>query len=95
MEEMNKSKESMISNQDYKFDIPATCVLPIMKGCLIEKLLRKYVLLAHPYPLIEGEMIMFQPVKADQQDLDIIYYRDYSLRKRLQSKEMGRKPSSY
>jgi hypothetical protein len=29
-----------------------------MKGCRIEKLHKKYVLLAHPYPLLEGEMIL-------------------------------------
>jgi hypothetical protein len=30
-----------------------------MKGNQIEKLHRKYVLMSHPYPKIEGEMIMF------------------------------------
>ena len=59
IEELNKSKESIQSNSDYKHDVPVSCLLPIMKGCKIEKLHKKFVLLAHPHPLLEGEMIMF------------------------------------
>lgn len=56
---MNKSKDSMFSKDDYKFEIPEICYLILMKGNLIQKLHKKYLLLSHPFPLIEGEMIMF------------------------------------
>mmetsp|Transcript_21639 Transcript_21639/g.20756 ORF Transcript_21639/g.20756 Transcript_21639/m.20756 type:complete len:137 (+) Transcript_21639:354-764(+) len=58
-DDMNKSKESTISNTDYKFEIPESCYMHIMKGNAIEKLTKKFYLIAHPYPLIEGEMLMF------------------------------------
>lgn len=45
------------------------------------------MLLAHPYPAFEGEMILVQPKKDDQEDKDLIVYRDYSLRKRLPNRE--------
>ena len=87
VEELNKSKESILSNQDFKYELPESCLITIMKGCKIEKLHKKYVLLAHPYPLLEGEMIMFQPIKEDKKksddEKDILIYRDYSLRKRF------------
>jgi hypothetical protein len=36
-----------------------------MKATKIEKLSKKYLLIAHPYPLFEGEMLLFQPNKMD------------------------------
>lgn len=55
----------------------------MMKKVLIEKLAAKYFLSSHPYPKIEGELIIFKPKKDDQdKGKDVIVYRDYSLRKR-------------
>lgn len=59
IKELNKSKESILSNQDYKHDIPQSCMLDILKGCRIEKLHKKYILAAYPFPLLEGEMVLF------------------------------------
>lgn len=57
-----------------------------MKKVLIDKMAAKYFLASHPYPKIEGEMIIFKPKKADQtQGKDVIIYRDFSLRKRLET----------
>lgn len=56
---LNKSKDSMFSKEDYKFEIPESCYLILMKGNQIEKLHKKYLLLSHPFPLIEGEMVLF------------------------------------
>lgn len=56
---LNKSKESLLSKDDLKFDIPDKCYLTLMAGNKIHKLEKKYVLMSHPYPLIEGEMILF------------------------------------
>ena len=53
-----------------------------MKGNKIADLEKKFVLLSHPTPIVEGEMIVFQPFDQDQIDEQLIMYRDYSLRKR-------------
>ena len=44
-------------------------------------------MVSHPYPQIEGELLIFQPKKDDQSEEDLIVYRDYSLRKRIQTTE--------
>ena len=44
-----------------KFDIPESCYLSMMKKILIEKLEAKFLLAVHPFPRIEGEMIIFKP----------------------------------
>jgi len=58
-DELNKSKESMMSKDDYKYEIPESCFLSIMKGNKISKLHKKYILISHPFPKIEGEMLIF------------------------------------
>ena len=58
-----------------------------MKKVKIEKLSSKFLLCADPYPLIEGQMICFQPKKEDQKVKEAIIYRDYSLRKRLETQQ--------
>ena len=55
---MNKSKDSIFSKDDYKFELPDRCFLIIMKGLKVEKLHKKFVLLCHPQPKIEGELII-------------------------------------
>ena len=63
----------------------------MLKTGRIEKLDEDYILAAHPFPQIEGEMILFQINPQDQDDKDIMVYDDYSLRKRLPtSKRTGR-----
>lgn len=44
------------SKQDdsYKYDIPESCYVSMMKKVKIEKLSSKFLLCANPYPLIEG-----------------------------------------
>ena len=92
---MNQTKESIFSKDDQKNEIPDSCYLILMKGNKIEKLHKKYVLMSHTFPLLEGEMVMFQPVKQDQYDKQLIIYRDYSLRKRIPTKPRPKKLSSY
>ena len=77
----------MAKNSDFKYDIPEKCYVSMMKKVLVEKFDEtKYFLASHPYPKIEGEMVIFKPKKADQtQGTDVIVYRDYSLRKRLET----------
>jgi hypothetical protein len=83
-EEVNKKFD------EEKMIIPESCYVNFSKNCKIEKLESKYLLVAHPLPTLEGEMLILQPKKEDQQDgSDEITYRDYSLRKRIQT---GPKP---
>ena len=79
---MNKTIDS-----SFKVEIPDSCLLTMMKKVLVEKFEgSKYLLTSHPYPKIEGEMIIFKPRKDDQtQGKDVIVYRDYSLRKRIET----------
>ena len=80
---MNKTGENFSS----KYDIPDSCKISMMRKVLIEKLPAKYFLASHPYPKIEGEMVVFLPKKEDQdpEDKSLIVYRDFSLRKRLET----------
>lgn len=60
---MNKTGQSAFNavNQaqlQAKFNIAETCYLPLKKKLKIDKLDNKYVLLSHPFPLIEGELIL-------------------------------------
>lgn len=59
--------------------------MSLLKKVLIEKLDAKYLLTVHPRPSCEGEMLIFKPRKDDQKESDEIVYRDYSLRKRIES----------
>ena len=68
-----------------KFLIPETCHILMSKKLKIEKMDLKYILVFHPFPLVEGEMIMFQPKKEDQKEKEGLIYRDYSLRKRIET----------
>ena len=58
-EQINRDLEAL------KFEIPASCLLSFPKTIKIEKLEAKYLLLAHPFPTFEGEMILAQPKKDD------------------------------
>lgn len=92
---MNNTKDGFDIKDDIKFDLPETCFLIMMKGNKIAKLDKKYKLLAHPYPLLEGEMILFQPLKQDQYDKHYIVYRDYSLKKRIPTRAPNKKLTTY
>lgn len=82
-EEINRQLENL------KFELPESCFFRYQKSTKIEKLEAKFLLLCHPFPAIEGEMLLVQPKKEDQVDKDQVVYRDYSLRKRLPA---GEKP---
>ena len=56
---INKELENM------KFDIPDSCKLVLDKKLQIEKFESKFLLVAHPYPVFEGEMLIIQPKKGD------------------------------
>ena len=81
-------RQSRLGNEDAttKFEIPESCYLTMMKKILIEKLENKFFLAVNPFPRIEGEMIIFKPQKEDQtRGKDVLVYRDFSLRKRIET----------
>ena len=83
---MSKSRADMsVSMENLKYEIPESCHVRMMKKVLIEKLESKYLLVANPFPQVEGQMMIFLPKKGDQREKDEIMYRDYSLRKRLET----------
>jgi hypothetical protein len=65
---MNATKEGFGDLKGDVHDLPPQCLLTFMKGNKISDLDKKYVALSHPFPLIEGEMVVFQPNEADQYD---------------------------
>lgn len=82
---MSKSRTDInFSTENFKYEIPETCILKMMKKVHIENMEQKYCLVSHPYPLVEGQMMIFQPKKADKEE-GIIPYRDFSLRKRIET----------
>jgi len=83
---MRQSKMGAEYDSNAKFEIPESCYLTMMKKILIEKLESKFFLAVNPFPRIEGEMIIFKPEKDDQnKGKDVLVYRDYSLRKRIET----------
>lgn len=92
---MNNTKEGFDVKDDLKYDIPDTCFLILTKGNKISKLEKKFKLIAHPYPILEGEMLLFQPLKQDQYDKTLMVYRDYALRKRIPTRPPNKKLTSY
>ncbi len=39
---MNKSKDSIFSKEEYKYELPDRCFMILLKGLKIEKLHKKY-----------------------------------------------------
>mmetsp|Transcript_1986 Transcript_1986/g.3495 ORF Transcript_1986/g.3495 Transcript_1986/m.3495 type:complete len:125 (+) Transcript_1986:910-1284(+) len=68
---------------EQKYDLPNNCKLQLLKTARIEKLDDDYILIAHPFPQFEGEMLLLQVDPNDQGEKDLIVYKDYSLRKRM------------
>ena len=69
-------------NSEFKYNVPNDAKLEFLRTNRISKLDDNYVLLAHPFPQIEGEMLLFQQ-NIESEDKDIIIYQDFSLRKRM------------
>lgn len=72
-----------------KYDIPNNCKLDLLKAARIQKLEENYMLMAHPYPQMEGELLLFQANIEDQSGENTTY-RDYSLVKRRAMSNTGK-----
>lgn len=65
-----KSDKELLEEINRKFEeermaLPESCFVSFSKSTKIEKLESKYVLVAHPAPSFEGEMLIIQPKKDD------------------------------
>lgn len=60
---MNATKDGFgdYNRNPEAFELPNSCLLSFLKGNKITDLQKSYVLLSHPFPLMDGEMILFQP----------------------------------
>ena len=58
---MDKSE----TQTNFKLELPDECFINMLKSVKIEKLDSKFYLVSHPFPQIEGEMLIFQPKKDD------------------------------
>jgi hypothetical protein len=56
---MNATKEGFGDLRGDVHDLPPQCLLTFMKGNKIADLDKRYVALSHPFPLLEGEMVVF------------------------------------
>jgi len=77
-------EESEQERIEPKYVLPPSCKLEISKLNKVEKLDDDYILVANPFPQMEGEMLLFQ-TKPSEQDDSCIFYKDYSLRKRWET----------
>ena len=57
-----------MTNDAYKYEIPESCHINMLKKIKIETLEEKFKLISHPYPEISGEMLVFRPRKEDQSE---------------------------
>jgi len=64
---MNKSAlSSVVKKEDsFKYELPESCFIKMMKSVKIDKMDLKFLLVAHPLPTMEGEMLIFLPNKDD------------------------------
>lgn len=81
---------------DAKYNIPKNCKLEIQKESKVITLTEDFILAAHPYPQMEGELLLFQPNPDDtpQHNESNIVYRDYSLIKREKTQPKAKITSS-
>ena len=88
-------EEEESDSNDPKFELPNECKLEVMKQIKVEKLDDDYLLIAHPFPQMDGEMLLFQQNNKDQTMKDVTVIRDYSLRKRYITPAKNEKKSPY
>ena len=66
-EESSEDDENARKNE-YKYKIPTQCNMEMLKLNKIETLDEEYYLMIHPYPQMEGELILVQTNPKDQDD---------------------------
>ena len=78
------SAHSSVRGDQDKYHLPETCKLQMLKANRVEDLGMNYNIVQHPFPQIDGELLIFQSNLEDKADSDkVMVYRDYSLRKRI------------
>lgn len=67
------------------------CYLEILNGNIIQELDNEYLLVAHPFPQIQGELLLFQQREIGE---NLFVYRDFSLLKRQRTPAVKPKVTS-
>ena len=60
----DKSELAKTTNS-FKWELPESCFVTMVKRLLIDKLPGKYFVASHPFPKIEGELLIIRPKKED------------------------------
>ena len=67
-----------------KYSLPDACKLEMLTANRLEDLGMSYNIVQHPFPQIDGELLIFQSNLEDKPSSEkVMVYRDYSLRKRI------------
>jgi uncharacterized glyoxalase superfamily protein PhnB len=61
---------------------------------VIHELDDNYFMVAHPFPQMEGELILYQPRKGTG-DKKMLTFRDFSLKKRVKTTPKPTKPTAF
>lgn len=78
LSKMNDSQDKFNTEKaTKKDDMASECRLEILRNAEVEELDDDYLLVVHPFPQMEGEMLLFQNI--EQESKKCLYYRDYSL----------------
>ena len=85
----NSSKMSDVISEDKLKNVPANCHFTFLRKNVVSELQHDYVLVNHPFPTIQGEMLIYQP-NLDQNELetDKLIYKDFSLKKRVKNQTL-------
>ena len=63
--------------------MPKDCIIEFQKAARIAVLEDNYALFAHPFPQLDGEMLLIQQQEQTEGKEDVLMVKDVSLRKRL------------
>ena len=55
----SQSKKDETIEEKPKYELPKECQLEFHTNLMVEKMSKDYILAGHPYPQLEGEMVMF------------------------------------
>jgi hypothetical protein len=54
------SQKETVEEEPPKYVLPDNCKLKLESSLIVERMPKDYLLVSHPYPQIEGEMLLFQ-----------------------------------
>lgn len=78
------------THEKTKYELPQSCKFDILIKNKVEELDNGYILAHHPYPMVQGEMLLFQTQREDETE-KLITYKDFSLKKRIKTQVLPAK----